>query len=167
MIWWFAVAFSNSLVDVCPYFPKEASSKLLIPLIQQLTKDEFHTVRNNIISRIDVLAEALGAVGVTNGILPNLLELAKDPKWRVRKTVVDKMGMLSKCLGVKVFEKKLQPVVIASLSDHVYAIRERACVQVCATPPPPPTAATSLRPLISPLPLPLRPALRATAHRSV
>jgi hypothetical protein len=67
---------------------------------------------------------------VTNGILPNLLELAKDPKWRVRKTVVDKMGMLSKCLGVKVFEKKLQPVVIASLSDHVYAIRERACVQV-------------------------------------
>lgn len=124
------VAFSASLVDVCPFFPKEAAAKLLIPLIQQLTKDEFHTVRNNIISRIDVLADSIGAVGVTNGILPNLLELAKDPKWRVRKTVVDKMGMLSKCLGVKVFEKKLQPVVIASLSDHVYAIRERACVQI-------------------------------------
>jgi HEAT repeat protein len=51
------VAFSNSLVELCPYFPKETSAKLLIPLIQQLTKDEFHTVRNNIISKIDVLAD--------------------------------------------------------------------------------------------------------------
>jgi len=33
------VAFSNSLVEVCPHFPKEAASKILIPLIQQLTKD--------------------------------------------------------------------------------------------------------------------------------
>jgi len=102
----------------------------LIPLIQQMTKDEFHQVRNNIISKMDVLTEALGATGITNTVLPNLLELAKDPKWRVRKTVVDKMALLGKCLGVKTFEKKLQPVVISALSDHVFAIRERACAQI-------------------------------------
>jgi len=124
------VAFSSALVEVVPYFPKEVAAKVLLPLVQNLLKDEFHTVRNNIISKIDVLSDFLSQQGANGGILNNLVELAKDPKWRVRKTVVDKMGMLAKCLGVKLFEKKLQPVVIASLSDHVYAIRERACAQI-------------------------------------
>jgi len=140
------VAFSSALVELCPHFGKEAASKFLIPLIQQLTKDEFHQVRNNIINKMDILAEVggTGAPGpqdkekkveesnnsLINSVLPNLLELAKDPKWRVRKTVVDKMSLLAKALGVKTFEKKLQAVVIAALSDHVYAIRERACTQI-------------------------------------
>jgi len=126
------VAFSSSLVELCPAFGKDTAQKLLVPLMQQLCKDDFHQVRNNIISKMDILAESLGAAGLTAGLLPQLLELAKDPKWRVRKTVVDRLGLLAKVLGVKTFEKKLQPVLIASLSDHVYAIRERACVQIGA-----------------------------------
>jgi len=132
------VAFSSALVELCPHFGKDAAAKYLIPLIQQMTKDEFHQVRNNIINKMDVLAEVGGQErkgdesnnALINSVLPNVLELAKDPKWRVRKTVVDKMALLAKSLGVKTFEKKLQPVVIAALSDHVYAIRERACTQI-------------------------------------
>jgi len=131
------VAFSSALVELCPHFGKEMSAKLLVPLIQQMTKDEFHQVRNNIISKLDVLSDKddrdrkeENPNSLVNFILPNLLELAKDQKWRVRKTVVDKMSLLAKTLGMKTFEKKLHPVLIASLSDHVYAIRERACTQI-------------------------------------
>jgi len=107
---------------------------MLVPLIQQMTKDEFHQVRNNIINKLDVLADTEKDKKEENvlvsSILPNILDLAKDPKWRVRKTIVDKMSLLARSLGMKTFEKKLQPVIIASLSDHVFAIRERACTQI-------------------------------------
>jgi len=133
------VAFSSSLVELCPHFGKETAAKLLVPLIQQMARDEFHQVRNNIINKMDVLAETADKEKkekddsenvLLNSVLPNILELAKDPKWRVRKTVVDKMGLMAKSLGIKTFEKKLQSVVLTSLSDHVFAIRERACAQI-------------------------------------
>jgi len=48
----------------------------------------------------------------------------------VRMAVIEQCSLLAQQLGVKTFEKKIQAVVIASLSDHVFAIRERACEQI-------------------------------------
>lgn len=163
------VAFSTALVELCPHFSREMASKLLVPLIQQMTKDEFHQVRHNIIAKLDVLADkdqdkqdrkesgsgsaaasasassasassasasaapSEGGEGgnvLVNAILPFVLELAKDGKWRVRKSVMEKMSFLATALGRQLFEKKLMSVVIGALSDHVFAIRERACVQI-------------------------------------
>lgn len=103
---------------------------MLVPLLQQLTKDEYYEVRNNIISRLDLLTDAIGAAGIQQSVLPTLIDLSKDPKWRVRMGVVDKCALLAQVLGVKTFEKRLQPVIVGALSDHVFAIREVACQQI-------------------------------------
>jgi serine/threonine-protein phosphatase 2A regulatory subunit A len=100
-------------------------------MITKLAKDENHEVRNNVIEDLDVMADALGKDGgVVSALLPALVELSKDPKWRVRQAVVNKSGMLAKHLGVKNFEKKLQNLVVLSLSDHVFSIRENCCQQL-------------------------------------
>lgn len=124
------VAFSKTLVQLVGPLGKEAAAKYLTPVILQLCKDEAYEVRNHVIDNIDLIVEAVGQQGLTTQILPVILELAKDPKWRVRMAVISKSAMLATSLGVKVFEKKLQTIMINSLSDHVYAIRERTCVQI-------------------------------------
>jgi serine/threonine-protein phosphatase 2A regulatory subunit A len=124
------VAFAQAICLLCPQFGKETGPKLLVPIIQQMAKDESHEVRNYIIGNITDISEALGQAGIEKGILPSLLELSKDPKWRVRMAVVDKTAIMAKHLGVKNFERKLQQIVISSLSDHVFSIREKACEQI-------------------------------------
>lgn len=130
------IAFSQSLVHLCipfgnnPPFAKDTAQKLLVPIIQQLAKDEHPNVRNNIINDLEILSKAIGPTGLVNGLLPSLIELSKDPKWRVRYAIVSKSSMLAHDLGVKIFEKKLQNLVTGSLTDHVYAIREECCEQI-------------------------------------
>lgn len=124
------VAFSKSVVKLADPLGKETAAKVLTPLILQLCKDDASEVRNNVVDHIDLVAEAVGPTGLQNSILPALLELCKDPKWRVRMAVINKASLLAKHLGVKVFEKRLQHVIITALSDHVYAIREKCCSQI-------------------------------------
>jgi len=101
----------------------------LTPIILQLCKDEAAEVRDNVVVNIDLVAEAVGPVGLQNSVLPALLELCKDLKWRVRMAVISKTAMLASRVGVKVHEKRLQVALVAAMSDHVFAIRERACQQ--------------------------------------
>jgi len=44
------------------------------------------------------LAQALGATGLSNLVVPILIELAKDAKWRVRVAVVEKSALMAKYL---------------------------------------------------------------------
>lgn len=124
------VAFSKTVLQLAGSLSKVNAANVLTPLILQLCKDEAYEVRHHVISNIDLVAEALGPQGLQTSILPSFLELSKDPKWRVRMAVVSKSAMMAKHLGVKAFEKKLQNVIIVSLSDHVYAIREQCCQQI-------------------------------------
>lgn len=124
------VAFSKSVVKLANPLGKEAAAKTLTPLILQMCKDEAYEVRNHVIDNVDLIADAIGSQGLATSLLPALLELAKDPKWRVRMAVISKASLLARHLGVKTFEKKLQIVMVNSLSDHVYAIREKSCAQI-------------------------------------
>jgi len=124
------VAFSKQVVKLSEPLGKEAAARVLTPMILALCKDEAYEVRNRVIDNLDLIADAVGSAGLQTTLLPALLELAKDPKWRVRMAVISKSSLLAKHLGVKAFEKKLQSVMVNSLSDHVYAIRERSCAQI-------------------------------------
>jgi len=125
------VALAKALVPMVRRFSKENAVKVLIPLLKQLAKDEAYDVRSSVLAEVDKLGETLDPAALLS-ILPLLLELSKDAKWRVRAAVVDKSSVLAKHLGVKKFEKQMQAIIIGSLSDHVYAIREKACIQVGA-----------------------------------
>jgi serine/threonine-protein phosphatase 2A regulatory subunit A len=117
------------MVHLCKRFSKESATKVVIPLLKQLAKDENYEVRASIITEIDKLAEYVDPSALSS-VFPLLVELSKDAKWRVRAAVIDKSSMLAKHMGVKKFEKQLQNIVLSALSDHVFAIREKACVQV-------------------------------------
>jgi len=125
------VSLAKALIPLARRFSKEAAGKILIPLLKLLAKDDSYDVRSSVLAEVDKLAEYVDVPALVS-IVPLLLELSKDAKWRVRAAVVDKSAILAKHLGVKKFEKQLQPIIIGSLSDHVYAIREKACIQVGA-----------------------------------
>jgi len=122
------VAFAKNLVPMCNFFPKEAAAKLLVPVLQSLSQDEFYGVRRHVIMDLHALTD-VGPNGVLAILVPQLLELTKDPKWRVRLAVIEKTAMLAQVLGQRMFERKLQNLIVQSLSDHVAAIREKACEQ--------------------------------------
>jgi serine/threonine-protein phosphatase 2A regulatory subunit A len=119
---------SANLVSLCNYFPREGASKLLVPLLQSLSQDESYMVRRNVIADLHLLSDSSNVI--LNQLVPQLLELAKDPKWRVRLAVIEKTSMLATALGQRMFERKLQNLIIVSLSDHVASVREKACEQV-------------------------------------
>jgi serine/threonine-protein phosphatase 2A regulatory subunit A len=126
------VAFSKSLIPMCNLLGKETAQKLLVPMITQMCTDENADVRGNIVEGIDQVSELdqAGGGATIQSVIGSLMELSKDPKWRVRQAVIDKSVLLAKCVTVKNFDKKLQGIIIAALSDHVYSIRERACLQI-------------------------------------
>lgn len=93
-------------------------------------KDDFADVRINVVSNLSGLVEGLGDSCIEEFILPAMMDLAKDTKWRVRMEVVAQSGLLGKQIGREAFEKKFQPLVLASLSDHVFSVRERTSQQV-------------------------------------
>jgi len=101
----------------------------VIPLLKVFTKDENYEVRAAIVSEIDKIAEYVDPSALSS-VFPLLVELSKDAKWRVRAAVIDKSSMLARHMGVKKFEKQRQNIVVSALSDHVFAIREKACVQI-------------------------------------
>jgi len=123
------VAVAKALIGLSRRFPKEQANKVIIPLLKQIAKDDSYEVRSSVLQDIEKLADYIDAAALVS-VVPLLAELGKDAKWRVRAAVVDKTSVLAKHLGNKKFEKQLQSILIASLSDHVFAIREKACIQV-------------------------------------
>jgi len=123
------IKVATSMIHLCKRFAKEPCTKIVIPLIKQLAKDENFEVRSTVISEIDKLAEFVDPSALSS-VFPLMVELSKDAKWRVRAAVIDKSSVLARHLGPKKFEKQLQSIVLSALSDHVFAIRERACVQM-------------------------------------
>lgn len=86
---------SKNVLELCGLLGSNAT-KVLVPLIQTMCRDENFEVRNNVIEGLDLVSDALGPTGLANSVLPSILELAKDQKWRVRVAVVSKLGLLGK-----------------------------------------------------------------------
>jgi hypothetical protein len=123
------LALSSNVIALCGFFPKEAAVKMLLPVIQKITTDDVVTVRAMCVKKLSTLDEKKDKT-VFSHVLPYVLNLTKDPKWRVRVSVIEHASMLAAYMGAKTFEKKLLTLIIVSLSDHVYRIREVACEQV-------------------------------------
>lgn len=122
------LAFAKTLVPLCNAFPRDAAAKLLVPLMQAMANDDEYSVRHSVVTDLQLITDS-GPNGILQQLVPQLLVLAKDPKWRVRMTVISKCALLAQALGQRMFERKLQEILIVSLSDHVSAIREMACAQ--------------------------------------
>lgn len=120
------VQLSKTIVSVAEAMSKEQATKVLLPIIVTLSKDEHPEVRNGIVETLEPLLET----GMSS-LLPVVATLAKDPKWRVRAAVVNQCSVLANKLKLQGFdESKLQDIIISGLSDHVYKIRENCGQQI-------------------------------------
>jgi hypothetical protein len=104
----------------------------ILPNLLDLAKDPKWRVRKAVVDKMCLLAKALVRVHET---FARTLHFSITP---VPECVHHESFHVS-CVffiffwfvqGAKTFEKRLQPVIIAALSDHVYAIRDKACVQM-------------------------------------
>lgn len=121
--------FAKAVMPLAVVFAKECQ-KLIVPLIVVLTKDENPDVRLSVLEECQLLGDAIGPANMVTTLLSFLLDLSKDLKWRVRQAVLVKSTLLAQPAGVKVFEKKLQPLFIGALTDHVFTVRETACASI-------------------------------------
>jgi len=123
------VEFSKILAQFCRCMGKEYSTLRVVPILSQLCRDANPAVRANAIDNIQALVEYVDAAALT-AFTPVLTTLVKDPKWRVRKSAVEKAGIFATVMDVEQFDLQLLGLVLASLSDHVFTIRETCCQQV-------------------------------------
>jgi len=115
--------------------------KTIVGFVQKLAIDDETPVRCNIASEVHHLGvDHFRGQMLEQHIWPMLEELAKDEKWRVRKAFIAQIPQLARCCcgnettpsseGTDFFEKKIQPLMILGLSDHVYRIREETCQRI-------------------------------------
>jgi serine/threonine-protein phosphatase 2A regulatory subunit A len=108
---------------------REISQKVLLPLVLDLFKDEYHEARLSVVQQAGAICEVLGmdAVATVNSSMINALQvLIMDNQWRIRLAVVEQIGMLAKQFGVEVFQSKFETVFLSSIDDSVFYVRMRA-----------------------------------------
>ncbi|KAG5462984.1 MAG: Serine/threonine-protein phosphatase 2A 65 kDa regulatory subunit A beta isoform, partial [Olpidium bornovanus] len=105
-------------------------SEHFLPIFLQLLKDEFLEVRLNVISKLQLVNEAIGSEILSKTLYPAIIELVEDKQWRVRQAVIEYIPLLATQLGTSFFDDKVVSLCIAWLSDSVYAVREAATVNL-------------------------------------
>jgi serine/threonine-protein phosphatase 2A regulatory subunit A len=102
----------------------------LLPLFLTLLKDEASEVRLNVISKLDGVNQVIGIPTLSQSLLPALTDLATDKQWRVRMAVLENLPLLGSQLEKSFFNERVLSLGLASLSDSVYQVREKACVNI-------------------------------------
>jgi serine/threonine-protein phosphatase 2A regulatory subunit A len=108
---------------------RDLTQKVLLPIVLDLFKDEYHEARLCIVQQAGVICEVLGmdAVATVNNSMINALQvLIMDNQWRIRLAVVEQIASLAKQFGVEMFQSKLENVFLSSIDDSVFYVRMRA-----------------------------------------
>jgi serine/threonine-protein phosphatase 2A regulatory subunit A len=108
---------------------KELAGKFLVNMLLHLFKDEHTDVRINIVTKLPEAVEVLGSAVFVQSVLPDVINMAKDKKWRVRLAVVSNITLMSNLVGVKNFEKRLQALLLETLRDPIFTVREKVWEQ--------------------------------------
>jgi serine/threonine-protein phosphatase 2A regulatory subunit A len=122
-------ALGKAMGPLAPKLGRDIAQKVLLPLVLDLFKDEFHEARLSVVQQAGVICEVLGvdAVATTNSSMINALQvLIMDNQWRIRLAVVEQIGLLAKQFGVEVFQSKFETVFLSSIDDSVFYVRMRA-----------------------------------------
>mmetsp|Transcript_24045 Transcript_24045/g.39457 ORF Transcript_24045/g.39457 Transcript_24045/m.39457 type:complete len:557 (+) Transcript_24045:1-1671(+) len=114
-------ALSKACMELAGKLGQEHTTIHIVPLLQTFLRDDSPEVRLRILSKLEVIAAWMPAIG--ENILPMLLELAHDANWRVRKAVVACLPVLAESMGVDYFETNLLDLYLQSYTDRVFEVR--------------------------------------------
>jgi serine/threonine-protein phosphatase 2A regulatory subunit A len=73
---------------------RENTQKLLLPLVLDLLKDDFHNVRLNVVCGAGHLCEVLGLEVMVQSLLASVQSLIMDNQWRIRLAVIEQIPRL-------------------------------------------------------------------------
>ena len=107
-----------------PIVGKDFSMTRILPILEQLLKDDSSEVRLNVSSNMAKLSGVVGADLLTPTLITLLTNLTKDAQWRVRMATVELLGDLSLAYGKDVFMQKIEPIFIQYLTNTAASVRE-------------------------------------------
>jgi serine/threonine-protein phosphatase 2A regulatory subunit A len=122
-------ALGKALGPLAQKLGRDITQKVLLPLVLDLFKDEYHEARLAVVQQAGLVCEVLGmdAIATVNSSMINALQvLIMDNQWRIRLAVVEQIGILAKQFGVEVFQSKFETVFLSSIDDSVFYVRMRA-----------------------------------------
>ena len=77
----------------------------VLPILQELLKDDNSEVRLNVTSNMHKLGTTVGAELLSSALITTLTTMTKDAQWRVRMAVFELIGDLANQFGQEVFER--------------------------------------------------------------
>merc|ERR1719359_805674 len=121
-------SLGKTMGPLCQKLGRDLTTKVLLPLVLDLFKDEFHEARLCIVQQTGAICEVLGmdAVTASNSLINALQVPIMDNQWRIRLAVVEQIASLVKQFGVDMFQTKLESVFLSSIDDSVFFVRMQA-----------------------------------------
>jgi len=118
----------KTMGPLCTKLGRDLTTKVLLPIVLDLFKDEFHEARLSIVQQTGEICLVLGmdAVTASNSLINALQVLIMDNQWRIRLAVVEQIAALAKQFGVDMFQTKLETVFLSSIDDSVFYVRMQA-----------------------------------------
>mmetsp|Transcript_14868 Transcript_14868/g.18643 ORF Transcript_14868/g.18643 Transcript_14868/m.18643 type:complete len:210 (-) Transcript_14868:280-909(-) len=95
----------------------------VIPILQDLLKDDNSEVRLNVASNMHRLAGQVGSEMLQGNLLSILTPMCKDPQWRVRMAVYELLGRLSITFGQAVYMRQLAEIFMTYLTNTAASVR--------------------------------------------
>eukprot|EP00397_Hematodinium_sp_SG-2012_P010481 GEMP01010596.1.p1 GENE.GEMP01010596.1~~GEMP01010596.1.p1 ORF type:complete len:315 (+),score=54.99 GEMP01010596.1:210-1154(+) len=119
-------ALADIIGPVSKALGRDLTQKLLLNTISELMKDEYHEVRQNIVSHAAQICAVLGMDVLSHSLLNTIQSLIMDNQWRIRRCVINQVPSLAKQFGPELFQSKLESLFLSSLNDSVASVRETA-----------------------------------------
>ena len=101
----------------------QATRTDIMPLLEELMRDEASQVRLNVVSRLDTLNQVIGVGELSGSLLPAIKALAGDRQWRVRQAILGYFPVLARHLGPSA---ELTQLATSWLMDSVHSVRRSA-----------------------------------------
>ena len=100
------------------------SQQKILPILQDLLKDDSSEVRLNVAANLGKLAIVIGAEILSPALIVLLQNATKDQHWRVRMAVFETVGDYSVKFGKDVFMKQLEPLFMSYFTNTAASVRE-------------------------------------------
>lgn len=94
---------------------KEWTSQKVLPILNELLKDDNSEVKLNVVSGLVKIANVVGPELLTTSLLHTLANMTKDPQWRVRMGIFELIADLAVVFGKETYCKHLQSIFMGYL----------------------------------------------------
>lgn len=96
----------------------------IVPILQELLKDDNSEVRLNVAQNLGKLAAVVGEEVLSPALIVLLQNATKDQHWRVRMAVFETVGDLAVKFGKDAYTKHLEALFMSYLTNTAAAVRE-------------------------------------------